>query len=215
MSCQFPGTPDMYGLGIRVGFYTLWFASELAVWLARPVLPVLRIILPLFISATFLGLIIRTAWDTLLPVEVYVVLLLVYGTYYCLLPFYAFRLASGCSPYWDPNRWPLVEQSRVWMAGNFLLVLGITIFQIWFWCTGINALPQSIGVNTVQAGCTQWGYFLAMVPLTSAVYIAFNLLFMFIVLLAVFVHLCYVLGIIRPPRYLRKMNRKADKRGIP
>jgi hypothetical protein len=217
MSCSFPGTPDMYGLGIRIGFYTLWFSAEFANWLARPLLPALRFILPLFISATFLGLIIRTAWDALLPVEVYIVLLLVFGTYYCLIPFYAWRLVTGCSPYWDPARWPLVEFSVVWRVANFVLVIAIAIFQIWFWCTGLNTLPLFVSgtSDVVQAGCTQWGYFLAMVPLQSAVYIAFNLLFMFILLLCVFVNLLYLVGVVQPPRSVRKQVRKADKRGIP
>jgi hypothetical protein len=214
MSCQFPGTPDMYGQGIRVGFYTLWFSTELATWLARPLLPALRFLLPLFTAAAFLGLVIRTAWQTLLPVEVYVVLLLVSGTYYCWLPFYAWRLATGCSPYWDPSRWPLVAFGRVWLACHYLLMLAATAFQVWFWCTGLGALPLAVGPNALQPGCQQWGYFLAMVPLDAAVYIAFNLLFVFVLLLCAFVSLLFLAGVLRPPRYLRKQARKADKRGI-
>lgn len=208
-SCQINGTPDMYGLGIRIGFYMLWYGNITANWIARADVPSLRLITPLFISATFISLVVETSWATLQAVEVYIVVLLVYGTFYCWVPLYLWRLFTGCSPFWDPSQWPFVKHGTISHAANFVLLLAITSFQIWFWCTGVNSLP-----NNNEQGCQTWGFFLAQVQLNSAVFIAVNLLFAFVLLICGVANLLLTLRVVRPPRWLRKQQKRASKHSI-
>lgn len=80
-SCGFSGNSDMYGLGIRLGFYLNWYGSTLASWIARDELDGMELSNSFFVAATFLALIIQTARDILKTVEIYIVLLLTFGGY--------------------------------------------------------------------------------------------------------------------------------------
>jgi hypothetical protein len=77
--CSTPGNPDMYGLGIRIGFYLQWYSAILASSVAPSEINPLRFSNSLFIAATFLALIIQTARDTLDPIDIYIVSLLIFG----------------------------------------------------------------------------------------------------------------------------------------
>ena len=92
----------MYGLGIRLGFYFLWYGAILARWIAPSEVKNLAFSQDLFVAATFLALIILTANDirSLEPVETYIVLLLMFGAYLALVPIYIWRLLTACDPYW-------------------------------------------------------------------------------------------------------------------
>lgn len=79
--CDFNGNADMYGLGIRLGYYLQWFGIILASPLAPDEVPNARFALALFISATFQALIIQIVRRNLYIVEIYVVLLLTFGAY--------------------------------------------------------------------------------------------------------------------------------------
>jgi predicted branched-subunit amino acid permease len=100
--CKIEGKSDMYGLGIRLGFYFLWYGAILARWLAPTEIKSLAYTNDVFVAATFLALIIATATDvySLEPVETYIVLLLMFGTYLVMVPMYIWRLLSACDPYW-------------------------------------------------------------------------------------------------------------------
>ncbi|CAN9432283.1 unnamed protein product [Alternaria sp. RS040] len=74
-SCEVSGTSDMYGLGIRVGFYLQWMSAPAAAWIAPGETSSLRTANAFFVSATFIGLIIETALNHLDVVEIYVILL--------------------------------------------------------------------------------------------------------------------------------------------
>ena len=92
----------MYGLGIRLGFYFQWVGAILARIMAPSEIKSLTFSNDLFVAATFLALIISTANDVynLQPVETYIVLLLMFGTYLVLVPIYIWRLLTACDPYW-------------------------------------------------------------------------------------------------------------------
>ncbi|CAN9414488.1 unnamed protein product [Alternaria alternata] len=75
-TCEVSGTSDMYGLGIRVGFYLQWMSSPATAWIAPGETSSLRTANAFFISATFIGLIIETALNHLDVIEIYVILLL-------------------------------------------------------------------------------------------------------------------------------------------
>ena len=100
--CKIEGKSDMYGLGIRLGFYFLWYGAILARWLAPTEIKSLAYTTDVFVAATFLALIIATATNinSLEPVETYIVLLLMFGAYLVLVPMYIWRLLTACDPYW-------------------------------------------------------------------------------------------------------------------
>ena len=78
---SFDGNTDMYGLGIRIGFYLQWYAGGFASWLALSEVVELRLTNSVFIAATFLALLIQVILDVsnLQVVEVYIILLLTFG----------------------------------------------------------------------------------------------------------------------------------------
>jgi hypothetical protein len=51
----------------------------------------------LFIAATFVALIIQTARDTLDPIDIYIVSLLMFGFNFYLVPLFLYRAVIGCS----------------------------------------------------------------------------------------------------------------------
>jgi len=210
MACSTPGNPDMYGLGIRIGFYLLWFGCVLAGWLAPRDATYIRMTLLLFVAATFLALVIQVSNNGLRTVEIYVVLLLAYGAYYAYVPLYLWRLASGCSPFWDPSRWPRAAPGRMWSLLNFVMLVAATCFQLWFWITGINTAPPPLNAPA----CPEYGFFFAAVLLRNSLFIAFNIVLMILLLLSCIVHMLLVTGIVGSPRWMRKKVRKAKKKGI-
>jgi hypothetical protein len=100
--CKIEGNSDMYGLGIRLGYYFQWYGAILARWLAPSEVKNLAFSMDVFVAATFLALAILTAGrvDSLEPVETYIVLLLMFGAYLALVPIYVWRLLTTCDPYW-------------------------------------------------------------------------------------------------------------------
>lgn len=100
--CKIEGNSDMYGLGIRLGFYFQWYGAILARWLAPSEVKGLAFSFNVFVAATFLALVISTLTDidSLEPVETYIVLLLMFGAYLALVPIYVWRLLTACDPYW-------------------------------------------------------------------------------------------------------------------
>jgi hypothetical protein len=86
-SCGFDGNADMYGVGIRVGFYLQWYSCILASWISRVEVPSMRIANLMFVSATFLAMIIQTFENKIRPVEIYISLLLTFGGYLYLVRF--------------------------------------------------------------------------------------------------------------------------------
>ncbi len=217
MSCSFTGHADMYGVGIRIGFYLLWFGVLLASWLVPRETSLLRNLLLLYMLATFLALIIHiaTSLAALAAVEVYLLLLLCYGTYYAFLPLYLWRLLTGCSPFWDPGRWPRVPSARTWSVINILALLAMSIFAMWFWITGLGSMPTVASLSSSpSSSCTDHAFFFAEVPLANQLFIALNVLISIVLLLACVLEVALAARIVRHPRWLRRKIRKARRRGI-
>ena len=80
---SFDRNTDMYGLGIRIGFYLQWYAGDFASWLALSEVVELRLTNSVFITATLLALLIQVILDVsnLQVFEVYIILLLTFGYY--------------------------------------------------------------------------------------------------------------------------------------
>lgn len=171
--CKFEPNRDMYGLGIRLGYYLQWYGTILARWLAPSEVKSLAFSLDLFIAATFLALVVLTANDvqSLQPVETYIVLLLMFGAYLALVPIYIWRLLTRCDPYWDPTRYPMVNLGALSANLNLILLIGALVFQYWFWFERVPDLDHY--------SCQQYGFLLAQVRLNSKASVVLNALMYF------------------------------------
>jgi hypothetical protein len=174
--CTFNGNADMYGLGIRIGFYLLWFGAPIASILAPVETRALQLSKAIFIFATFIALIILVVRNELQIVEIYVILLLCFGSYLSLIPLYIWRLITCCAPEWDPSRFPVVDMGPLFSYLNFLLLIAVAIFQLWYWC---NKVPE---LNRVF--CTQYGFIFGQVALNDKAFQVFNVVLYFILLLS-------------------------------
>jgi hypothetical protein len=188
-ACPFDGNSDMYGLGIRLGFYLQWNGGNLASWLAPSEVPNIRFGNNIFVAATFLALIILTARDadSLQVVETYIILLLTFGSYLSLVPLYAWRLLTACNPYWDPSRWPIVRSSRVESTLSILLLLGVSAFQLWFWFARVPDLDGQ--------SCREYGFFFGRVRLNANWFQILNIILYFFLLLICIVLLCITVAL--------------------
>ena len=166
----------MYGLGIRIGFYLQWYAGDLASWFAPSEVQGIRLTNSVFIAATFLALLIQIirSISNLQVVEVYTILLLTFGYYLFLVPLYAWRILTGYNPALDPTRWHQVWPGEVYSVLNFLLIVAVASFHLWFW---FHRVPQLDG----QA-CQQYGFFFAKIRLNRKGFEVLNLLFYFLLL---------------------------------
>ncbi|KAN0080492.1 hypothetical protein V8E54_003696 [Elaphomyces granulatus] len=167
-SCVINGNSDMYGLGIRVGFYLQWYGAILASWIAPSEINALRFSNSLFVGATFLALIIQTAESELQPVEIYIILLLAFGYYLYFVPLFLWRLVTGCSPHLDPSRWPRKKQGTVFSVLNFILLGSVSVFQMWFWANQI-AHPSD------ESDCEVFAFAFIKVRLDNQAFNIFNI----------------------------------------
>lgn len=173
-TCGFTGNSDMYGLGIRIGFYLQWFGTILANWIAKSEVPGMRFSNSLFVAATFLALVIQTAHAALRPVEIYIILLLTFGAYWYLVPLYLWRLITCGNRLLDPGAFPRVRAGPVLSALKFGLLVAVSIFQLWFWFGRVNA----VNVDS----CVEYGFFFGKLALNNKGFVVANILFHFILL---------------------------------
>lgn len=168
--CRFNGNPDMYGIGIRIGFYLQWNAVILAAWLAPTEVDSLRWSNAIFGAATFLALFIQTIQDALHTVEIYTILLLTFGSSLWLVPLFIWRLLTCCDPLLDPSRFPITKSpSPVYAILNALLVIAVLAFQLWFWIVKAE--------KSTKDGCDEFGFFFAKFRLNSVGFRVLNILF--------------------------------------
>jgi hypothetical protein len=104
--------------------------NHLASWIAPDEVPGMSFSNSLFVSATFLALVIQTVHGNLRPVETYIVLLLTFGGYLYFVPMYLWRLVICGNPQLDPSRWPRVLAGPVFSVLNFLLLVPVSSFQL-------------------------------------------------------------------------------------
>lgn len=185
----------MYGLGIRLGFYLQWFGVILAAWIARGEVRGLWFANDFFVAATFLALVIQVSRNvqSLQVVEVYIILLLMFGAYLYVVPVYIWRFLTRCNPYWDPTRWPIIRESALHSNLRLMLEFAVLGLQFWFWFSRVQDLKDE--------GCEQFGFFFAKIRLNNAGFVAINILLYFalaaICLFLVFVKMVSMLGTLR------------------
>jgi hypothetical protein len=173
-TCEVSGTSDMYGLGIRVGFYLQWMSSPATAWIAPGETNSLRTANAFFISATFIGLIIETALNHLDVVEIYVILLLGFGAQYSWLITTLWRVATHFNAAWDPTRHMRapIPSTMYWFLYNTVQIAQI-IFQLWFW---LYKIPRT------NNECARFGFAFFKVKLTSNGFRIFNVVVMVVLL---------------------------------
>ncbi|KAM7211162.1 hypothetical protein V8F06_013469 [Rhypophila decipiens] len=89
---SYQGNADMYGLGIRLGFYLQWFAKISAdILMRRSEISANSFAIYSFIAAVFIALSIQTAKARITELDGYIVLLLCFGNYYSLVPIFLWR----------------------------------------------------------------------------------------------------------------------------
>jgi len=166
----------MYGLGIRIGFYLQWYGTILASWLAPSEVPNLRLTNMLFITATLIALIIQRR--TLSPPEIYIILLLFFGTTFYLLPVFLWRMVTRFNKRWDPTRFPLAKPPmKVANLLSSLVIITVLSFMLWFW---ILKVPTLAGEP-----CERYGFMFTAIQLNSLGFRIFHLVICSVLLLVV------------------------------
>jgi len=152
----------MYGYGIRISYYLQWYGLILAAWIAPSEVESLRITNAFFVSATFLALVVQIAQGTLKTVEIYIILLLTFGSSLYLLPLILWRFLTCFQKGWDPSRFPRARPpSKVFRALNVISLLAALSFQLWFWTTKVH-----LG----DSGCENYGFLFTKVRLNNPVF---------------------------------------------
>jgi hypothetical protein len=173
--CKFEGQADMYGLGIRLGIYFLWYGILFALWLAPHKISEFRSSVDAFVASTFLAITILLAQDVkkLEPVETYILSLLMLGTYFSLAPIYVWKILTLCNPYWDPTAVPRVPPDNTEELISFSLLMGLLVFQYWFWFDQVPTLNRR--------NCAQYGFLFSKARLNGKATVSFYaLLFVFL-----------------------------------
>jgi hypothetical protein len=177
-NCVISGNTDMYGIGIRIGFYLQWFASPLAAWIAPEELPAIQTANAFFVSATFLGLIVQVTTKGLDIAEIYVILLLTFGVNVFMLPILLWRILTGFSPNWDPTQFPKGKPPSHTFNALFTMVqCAVVSFQTWFWA---KKIPSS------ENECPRYGFIFHKIRLNSEGFRIFNFVVTVILLVLVF-----------------------------
>lgn len=203
-ACQIPGHPDTYGLGIRISFYIQWFGMIITCWYSESDALNLKFLNALTILATSIGLALNLT--DLQPAEVYVVLLLLCGTIYFMVPIYLWRVLTCCHSWWDPERWTRTRLGwffRTAMALMFGVILG---FQIWFWCSDVYIRPP--GTDT---DCQQYGFFLGQLLLNSSALTALNIIIHIAMIIVGIWLFCDWIGMFDDCRCGRKKKRRKSR----
>jgi len=140
MGCSLEGNADMFGIGIRVGFYLQWFAVMLGSWIAHDEVPSFRFSNVLLAAATLIATIIQVAENRLETVEIYIILMLNFGTVAFLIPVMLWRIATQFNPRCDPTRFPKPRPSYLFSLFQSSLLVVVGSFQLWFWSSRIPGL---------------------------------------------------------------------------
>ncbi|TGO57965.1 hypothetical protein BCON_0060g00390 [Botryotinia convoluta] len=188
-TCIIDGNSDIYGLGIRIGFYLQWYASLLASAprgssgkVASDEVQGLMFSIILFSVATFLALIIQTS--TLQLAEVYIILLLVVGYHYYFIPKMFMVLLSSIKQLFSKGEKDETEQKKhrgwefIFLVGLFFCA--ISCFQLWFW--GGHFQDRNGKSNT----CPNFGFGFIRVDLENIAFRAFNITYWVLLLILSF-----------------------------
>lgn len=177
--CTIAGNADVYGLGIRLSFYLLWFAVLIGERFREHHAKVLRGAELVLAYAVFLGLAMTTSSGHLFAAEVYVALLLISTTVYLLVPRHTSDLVAWIRP--DLGLGAQHAGFGIVAAARCLFVLIVVGLQMWFWGTGVESAAIDRVLTAQGGGCQppqQFGFGFGPVDLRLGGFRALNVLLM-------------------------------------
>jgi len=209
--CTITGTPSLYGLGIRVSFYLLWFfvlfgerCHELHAQVPRAVELILAF-------SVFLGLVIAVSGGYLFAVEVYIALLLISTTVYLLVPRHTTDLVAWVRP--DLGIGTKRGTCGFFGAARCLFVLTVISMNLWFWSTGVDSASIDWNLRNPGGCCPcepplQVGFAFGPVDMYSGGFRAMNVLLMLALLAGGVVIGCMKAGVIWRKKSRRRRRAK-------
>jgi hypothetical protein len=157
----FPGNPDIYGLGIRLGIYFQWIGAVLSKWF-RGNPEALRDLLDengIFLLAIFITSILLCTGGTDSPhaIEILILLHIFFGSTFIIM--------------FDPNVSDSFEViSSFWgILVKYMITVGMAALGVWFWFTGIYKLPATPGTSS-------YGFFFARFAIGGPILVFFRVL---------------------------------------
>ncbi|KAK4241003.1 hypothetical protein C8A03DRAFT_41518 [Achaetomium macrosporum] len=149
--CTITGSPNLYGLGIRVSFYLLWFFIPLAErWHERHA-QVPRTAELILAYAVFIGLVLAVSDGYLFAVEVYVALLLISTTVFLLVPRHTRYFVGWIRP--DLGLGTRRGSFGIVGAIRFLFVLIVVSLHLWFWSSGVESTSIDRNLRNLGGCC--------------------------------------------------------------
>ncbi|KAH7239553.1 hypothetical protein BKA59DRAFT_484661 [Fusarium tricinctum] len=134
--CEVPGNGDLYGLGIRVGFYAQWLSTLIVKLFVREEIPAYRAVNLLLQLAVIVCLVFMSARRTIHSPEVMIDFWLLVG-----------------SP--SSLQWGLIKRSGiVARLSRVALYAALSAYGCWFWFGGVDMLPQMPCESLVFLGGT-------------------------------------------------------------
>lgn len=184
--CAISGDPEMYGLGIRIGFYLQWISMAVGLLMACTAkekleealeeLDSVTFINALFVFATIMSLVIKTGNDEtgLQAPEIYVVLLFTYArveaklVWSVVLATYSIykvikngKVIPSSGPRASLSSGQMAEEENPsCVVGDILgytVHFAVNIYRLWFWVKGVNT----------RSKCAGFGFFFTKVSLTT------------------------------------------------
>ncbi|OCL13175.1 hypothetical protein AOQ84DRAFT_372416 [Glonium stellatum] len=137
----FDGNQDVYGLGIRIGYYT----QALSVWAANRFVPgeapFLQSVNILFMAAMIFGTAFL-CWDTSSThaVEPFLLIQITYLVAYIGTNMYGVSLRRQDGQRKESLTWTAPVKSQLMQGVCFI---GLDAFSIWYWFVGINQMKKS------------------------------------------------------------------------
>ncbi|KAK4221975.1 hypothetical protein QBC38DRAFT_428218 [Podospora fimiseda] len=169
-SCVVHGNSDMYGIGIRLGFYLQWLASILANFLMiESEIKSARFSLSSYTGAVIIALAVQTARNTATDLDTYIVLLLCFGASYAQIPIFLWRILTCFNADMDPTRWTAAASSTFLSMFSTLVLVAVAVLQYIFW----GGLPSETEEGTHV--CKEYGFLFVSLSLYSTALKATNL----------------------------------------
>lgn len=194
--CCFPGNPDIYGLGIRIGYYS----QALSVWIANFFVlsesKKLRSVNTLFMFALFVGLVwISHDASQTYAIEAFLLIQLLSATWYVSI----LNQSKFSSKHWKFSPLRMVIQD--------LTLLGILAYSIWFWWVGVDLMQRTPCGTYIffLSKVSLYGWFRSGFKVLSIIAVCFNLILM-IGHMAQLVQ-CHLASYTRNPEYFRNLRK--------
>ena len=130
--CGFQGNSDLYGVGIRVGYYTQALAAWLANFFVLSEAKSLRPTNILFMFAIFIALI----WISHTPSQTYAIEAFLLLQLLLAIWFIAAKEKSR----WSVKYWPLSPSQTIIREA---VAVGILTYNLWFWWRGLDLFRQT------------------------------------------------------------------------